>query len=228
MSLETSSNIFTVLLKKETSRLVSGQSEQENMTYFHFKTSDIDHSGLIYILKFFLHLYFVLEQVAAVFSPLLGKKSSLKNFVYPILSWSDIPLHFHIREMYGSFHLDVGIAKQSMRDRKGTSFFYELYSWEQSLSPVLSHWGIMRRASALGLCYTEKKIKIGCLTHASRVACQETESLYQVQYSRACMENMCACERVKSFLTNRNTQFPFTPSPFTFTLFATSFTCWQM
>lgn len=72
----------------------------------------------------------------------------------------------------------------------------------------------MRRASALGLCYTEKKIKIGCLTHASRVACQETESLYQVQYSRACMENMCACERVKSFLTNRNTQFPFTPSPF--------------
>lgn len=53
MSLETSSNIFTVLLKKETSRLVSGQSEQENMTYFHFKTNDIDHSGLIYILKFF-------------------------------------------------------------------------------------------------------------------------------------------------------------------------------
>lgn len=123
MSLETSSNIFTVLLKKETSRLVGGQSEQKNMTYFHFKTSDTDRSGLIYIVKFFLHLYFVLKHVAAVFSPLLGKKSSFKNFLHLILSWSDIPFHFHIRGMYRSFHLNVGTAKQSMLGRKGTSFF---------------------------------------------------------------------------------------------------------
>lgn len=59
----------------------------------------------------------------------------------------------------------------------------------------------------MGLCYIEKKIKIGCLTHASHVARQETESLYhQVQYSRACVENMRGCAHTRSFLTKKNAQ----------------------
>lgn len=156
MSLETSSNIFTVLLKKEKSRLVSGQSEQENMTYFHFKTSDVGHSGLIYILKFVLHLYFVLKQAAAVFSPLLGKNSSFSNCVHLILSWSDVPLHFHIRGMYGSFHLDVGTAKHSMLDRKGTSFFMNPAA-ESSLCHPYSATEVLWEELQLWDCVTQRK-----------------------------------------------------------------------
>lgn len=83
---ESRSNIFFFfLLQQEKSKAVSGWSEQENMTYFHSKTKDTDHTGLSCKHEFCLHLPFVLKQTTAVFLPLFGKENSLNSVVHLVL-----------------------------------------------------------------------------------------------------------------------------------------------